>query len=400
VSERPRAVVGHPRRHHLYEVAQAYEEVGALHRFVTERYFPSRRVLNLLAPAMHLWPRLRRLREYSRDTLTARVVIARPEGWSSRGLKLLGGHVSGKSWQATVLQQAREADIVHLPCCHALEVFQELKGQGKTLILEQYTGNRREGRAALLREAAALGAPDITVDAQGYDLGRIEMNEAEYALADKIVSGSEFVRATLVRAGVPEHKLVLAEYGCDVDGWPYFERHRDDGAVLQVGMVGSGAIRKGVVRMLRAARRVKGVRVHVFGSVSDLPGGTAAWTDVGVFHGHVPRADLVRLLRSCHAFALPSVWEGSAYAIGEAMALGLPVVVSRNSGSWARHEIDGWVVGVGDEDALADALERLKDEPRRKQMAQRARENAELHTWAHYRESLRSGCLPSLEQSS
>lgn len=234
---------------------------------------------------------------------------------------------------------------------------------------------------------------ELNAVSRGYEDELIERNEREYALADTIVVGSQFVANTLEQAGVPRDKVVLAEYGCDPVAWPYAASQRHGDEWLNVAVVGSDVVRKGTLRTLMAARMATRVRVHVFGECRDLPGGIAAWSDVGVFHGHVPRADLPALLKRCHAFCLPSVWEGSAYATGEAMATGLPAIVTPNAGSWVRDGVDGFIVPVGDVEAIAQALKRLQDEALRVNMGQKARRNAEAHTWAAYRAAIRRACL-------
>lgn len=384
-------VVGHPERHHLYEVAHAYLEASQLHSFVTTRFVGSRlahRVLRFLAPGSKV---LRRAMAYHHAAISPYVLASCPDVGARALLRFGGTRTTANEWIEAVIQQASSATAVHLPCVFALEVFERLKGTGKRLILEQYTGDRRLGAEAIQQECERLGVNTL---ARGYERELIERNEQEYQLADLIVAGSSFVRGTLLQAGVSTDKIAVAEYGCDPLAWPHSRRKREHDAQLNVAVIGSDIVRKGILRTLMAARRVGGVRVQVFGAVADLPGGTTGWSDVGEFYGHVPRADLVAHLTRCHVFCLPSVWEGSAYAIGEAMASGLPVIVSPNAGSFMRDGIDGILVPVGDVDAIAEAMERLKAESTRSAMGLEARKNAEVHTWGHYREALRKACLP------
>lgn len=386
-----RAVVGHPGRHHLYQVALAYQEAGWLESFVTTRFVGTKARLRL-GPLGLLSKRVRKALQYSSAAIEGRALVAR-EGFAARvAFRALGVRVFPGTWRDAMLNEARSATLVHLPCMNAGEIFQRLAGTGKQLCLDQYIGDRRRGRALLMGEADALGlqpGPDAFL---GFSDADIEKNEREYTLADRIVAGSRFVEATLVEAGVAREKIVLAEYGADLSAFPYVERTRRPSDEFRVAMVGTGFVRKGMLRTIRAARRTRGVKIHIFGGTHDVPD-PSEFEDVAVFHGHVPRVDLVRLLARCHAFALPSVWEGSAYAIGEAMASGLPVIVTPNAGSWARHETDGFVVPVGGEEEIALAFERLRDEELRVSMARSARENAEVHSWETFRRAIRAGCL-------
>lgn len=386
----PQVVVGHPHRHHMYETAEAYVECGALAAFVTERFLADGPITRLLRPASQLSPRLRKATNYSRASISSRVLVAAPRRLQRLVFRGLGARVTSQAWTEAVIDAARAADAVHLPCAGALDVFRALKGRGQCLILEQYVGDRRTGRLTLEREAEALGVVDRSYETAGYDWQRIERNEAEYALADIIVAGSRFVADTLLAVGVPAQKVVVCQYGADVTTFPYHERRRDPETPLRVALVGTGAVRKGSLRLLRAVRQMSGVELHLFGFYHDIPGGAEAWRDIATFHGNLPRADLVRALRDCHVFAMPSVWEGSSLAVGEAMASGLPVIVTPNSGSPARDGRDGFVVALGDEAALCVALENMKDEARRRGLGRQARLTAEAHTWAEYRQALRA----------
>jgi glycosyltransferase involved in cell wall biosynthesis len=79
--------------------------------------------------------------------------------------------------------------------------------------------------------------------------------------------------------------------------------------------------------------------------------------------GH--REDVEVCLSGMDLFVLPSLNEGMGRALIEAMAAGLPVVVSRVGGIPAvvRHEVTGLLVPPADAGALAAALRRLLDQP-------------------------------------
>ena len=94
--------------------------------------------------------------------------------------------------------------------------------------------------------------------------------------------------------------------------------------------------------------------------------------------GWCGRADVVRLLRTCTLFALPTYSEGIPMAVLEAMACGAPVVTCPVGGipAVARDGRNALFVRPGDIDGLAAALERLLDDPAlREAMSQANRED-------------------------
>jgi glycosyltransferase involved in cell wall biosynthesis len=101
------------------------------------------------------------------------------------------------------------------------------------------------------------------------------------------------------------------------------------------------------------------------------------------FTGEVPRAEVGRWMAAADALALCSGYEGLSHVLLEAMAAGLPVVVSDVGGNRAlvEHGYDGLVVPFGDVVATATALaEALSDGDVARSIRQHAREGAARRT--------------------
>ena len=99
------------------------------------------------------------------------------------------------------------------------------------------------------------------------------------------------------------------------------------------------------------------------------------------FEGH--RGDLEQVLRDTDIAVLPSHQEGLSNTLLECMAAGLPMVVTRVSGSedLIRHGHTGWICEPGDRAGLARCLrEAIACGPAaRRAMGQRARETVEAY---------------------
>lgn len=82
---------------------------------------------------------------------------------------------------------------------------------------------------------------------------------------------------------------------------------------------------------------------------------------VKLLGGQVHGADKIKVFREADIFVLPSYSEGFSTAILEAMAAGLPVVVTRVGAApdVIQDNVNGYVIPPGDVDALRDRLERL-----------------------------------------
>jgi glycosyltransferase involved in cell wall biosynthesis len=141
---------------------------------------------------------------------------------------------------------------------------------------------------------------------------------------------------------------------------------------LTLLFIGSVARTKGVFDLLQAGARLAAdascppFRIVIAGSGPDLDAAVAAARSLGVesrvdFVGPVFGAAKLELFRSADIFVLPSYAEGLPNAMVEAMAAGLPVVVT-NVGSVPDVLIEGengLLIAPGDKDALQGALVRL-----------------------------------------
>src|SRR5215472_6712998 len=102
--------------------------------------------------------------------------------------------------------------------------------------------------------------------------------------------------------------------------------------------------------------------------------------------GPVPRSDIAAHFAWADVFLLPSLCEGSATVIYEALAASLPVICTENCGSVVQDGVEGRIVPIRDSGAIIEALAGLARDPeRRREMAKRAKERAESFDLAAYR---------------
>ena len=208
----------------------------------------------------------------------------------------------------------------------------------------------------------------------------------EFALANRIIVQSEFCRESFLKEGIPKEKLVVIPRAVDTDRFVPGPESDEPFRVLFVGQL---CFRKGVHYLLEAWDRLKLDRAELWlvGNVHDevrrLLGRYASRSSIRVF-GHAP--DPTKLFQQASVFVLPSIVEGSAKVTYEAMACGVPVVVTPNAGSVARDGEEGYIVPVRDTVALADRIQRLyEDRDHRRTMGLKARRLMTTHTWSDFR---------------
>lgn len=98
-----------------------------------------------------------------------------------------------------------------------------------------------------------------------------------------------------------------------------------------------------------------------------------------IWHEPVPGDRVWDYYSSSNLFVLPSYDENFGMVVVEAMACGLPVLISKNVGIWREVEADGaGLVANQDVDEIASILKNLtKDEKLLRQMSENARKSSE-----------------------
>jgi len=197
-----------------------------------------------------------------------------------------------------------------------------------------------------------------------------------------------------VRNGVPDAKIRVINYGVDTDTFTPGEKKDSTFRVIYCGMV---CLRKGVQYLLEAWRELgyRDAELWLLGMVlpdavglmerySDLPGVRVV--------GHVgSRPELADLYRQGSVFAFPSVEDGFGMVVTEAMACGVPVIISDQTGARdvVEQGVNGCVVPTYDVAAIRESIQQMRgDESLRARMGLAARQTALNNTWHHYSEKL------------
>ncbi len=211
-------------------------------------------------------------------------------------------------------------------------------------------------------------------------LDEVERFEREtWRHLDCITCGSDYVADGLLDQGVPLHRINVIPYPLDVDQYQCIERKRDSNR-LTVGFVGNVSLRKGAPYFMEVARRLASpsCRFTLVGRVCVSSSRVAEYANAVECVGAVGRSAVKDWLHRFDLLLFPSTCEGSAGAIREAMATGLPIVTSPNSGSVVRHGQDGFIRPYDDIDGLTEAVQQLiSDRELRRSMGRSARHRIE-----------------------
>lgn len=269
-----------------------------------------------------------------------------------------------------------------------VEILAEARNRGLRGVVEQTIAPYAVERAILTEELSRYPAWDVA-DEFGPEIAEYEDRERrEWASADVVLCGSEFVRDGVISQGGDPNRAVVVPYGVDARfDMPPAADHDGPLRVLTVGQVG---LRKGTPYAVEAARRLRGLaEFRWVGAFKLRPEAKPELGSDVNFTGPVPRSEVFNHYAWADVFVLPSLVEGSATSTYEAMTAGRPVVCTPNCGSVVRDGLDGYIVPVRDVEALVERIERLAaDADLRRTMARSARERAAAMNYDAYARGL------------
>jgi glycosyltransferase involved in cell wall biosynthesis len=204
-------------------------------------------------------------------------------------------------------------------------------------------------------------------------------------LTDRFVSVSRAIGADLIARGLPADRVIVIPNGLDLDRRPADAARPSRQAIrrewgigddeLVVGTVARLAPQKGIACLVAAAREVVARNPRVrFVQIGGGPLALEIRSQVesaglaGRFRQIESVDEPMALLPGMDIFALPSLWEGLPVALLEAMASGLPSVVTRVAGNQEAVEDgrSGVLVPPQDPGAMANAILELASNPARR----------------------------------
>lgn len=375
---------------HYHYTARALARAGYLHRYITsiapvqsnrwlERVLPEFWRLKFLGRAIHGVDENRIvslvLPELIQKGLTrSQVVSTERANWVNNYLY---------DWMAS--RYVESCNVFHFVSSIGLYSAQKAKRLGAVIICDERTEYPDFQRKVLEPEYRRLGLP---FHPRGllYD----DKIKQEYGLADYLIVGSSYAKRTFVEAGFDSDRIFVVPYGFDPN---YFQPGTGSDGVFRILFCGQVIPRKGVHYLLQAFEELDlpDAELMIVGpmdkTLAPLVKEKAADDPRIKVVGEVPKVRLREYYNASSVLALPSVADAQPLVCLEAMACGLPVIATENTGSQEiiRDGVDGFIVPAGDVDALKECLLRFYGERvLRDRMGRSARERILGFTWEAY----------------
>jgi glycosyltransferase involved in cell wall biosynthesis len=280
---------------------------------------------------------------------------------------------AGKLWlDRRSTAPALDSDLFLFYSGAGLRTLERLWGTKTVGVVEAVNCHVLVQQRIMREELDRLGLP-VT----GFHRREVARRVREYELADAILCPSHFVKESFVSEGFPAGRVHVVPYGIPKPESAVPARPAGDDA-FRVLYVGQLSPRKGVRYLLEAFARLKHPRKELVlvGPRSQPSGLEGVTVPENVrFTGVLKGDDLARAYREASVFVLPTVEEGLALVLGEALSHGTPVIATVNSGGadLFRDGEEGFLTPIRDPGAIADKMQLLADDPaRRERMSQAA----------------------------
>jgi glycosyltransferase involved in cell wall biosynthesis len=394
-----KAVVVHRGARDAYQAAAALAEAGLLERLVTDLYWP-----NAEAPAA--------LPASAKNMLLARHSTRVPSslvhqtlfsGAISQALDMLpkvpfAWRRRATRWTDAVMGRragelaARTNSLLLTYSYYAYHAFSACPKPG---MLFQAHPHPASVRAILRQELAdhpecaeSLNKEwELSLPATDFERLAQETRMAGYTLA-----ASSFTRRTLIENGTAPNSISVIPYGIDLRRFsPASASQRSaSSGKLRLLFVGIINQRKGIKYLLEALKLTgnKNIELTVCGRVVDDLSIFKPFASQVTVRPSVSFPELVNAYQQSDLFVFPSVAEGFAQVLLEALACGLPILSTTNTAApdLIDDGIQGFVVEPRRPDLLAQRMQWAFDHPTQlNEMRAAARLRAEHFTWERFR---------------
>jgi glycosyltransferase involved in cell wall biosynthesis len=298
-------------------------------------------------------------------------------------------HLCFPIWRFWVRRQKLpQSDVIHAIMGYGTEPF-DLAENTSILRVIDASSSHPTSFFGFWRREVDIWSPNAKIGIPQWLFSRCNR---ELERADLILCPSTFVRDSMIYNGISAEKCVVNPYGVDIS---IFTPREQLPSRPRFVCVGSICLRKGHPYLFRAFQKVRATipdaeLICVGSFYPDFEEERKRWDGTFTHYQNLSHPELAKVLRGCTAFVFPSNEEGFARAIIEAMAAGLPIIATHESGATTLVEngVQGIIVPARQIDKMTDAMIKLAtDCGLNEKMGQAAyQRGAKNNSWDDYAE--------------
>jgi len=227
---------------------------------------------------------------------------------------------------------------------------------------------------------------------------KLDRKTRELELSEVVICPSQFVARSLPETARQQKRIVVAPFGSPPASPSRSRASTAAGGRLRVLFVGSMSQRKGLGDLFAAMRMLdrRDVELVVMGT-PQAPMEFYRHEFAGfTYEPNRPHAEVLELMLGCDVFCLPSIVEGRALVMQEAMSRGLPLIITPNTGGEDLIEegVTGFLVPIRSADKLTERIAWFADNrPALLEMSRTAQAKASQLTWDAYGKTIANAIL-------
>jgi glycosyltransferase involved in cell wall biosynthesis len=364
-------IISTPQRFWAFSLAEQLQKRGILHKLIAGYFNVKRNATGYVIDQSKV---VRNLIPVVINHLPNRVPILKP---LSGGAQYLACELHDL-WARTHIEPC---DIFVGWSSFSLNSMSKAKRLGAKTIVERGSSHMLFQNEILEAEYRRFGIKNA-----GVNYKVLEKELREYEEADYIAIPSNFVKRTFLANGVSEKKLLQIPYGVSLEHLYPIAKQDNVFRVMHIG----GTLRKGTHYLLQAMNELKlrNAELMLIGHFEKAVRpflknyrGTIKW------YASISHWKLYQYYSNSSVYVLPSIEEGLAMVQAEAMACGIPVICSANTGGEdiIRDGVDGFIIPIRDVQELKERILYLyENEDIRINMGHKARERVKAFTWDQY----------------
>ena len=415
-----RIIVAHPGKQHSYRIASALKKAGLLQYYVTTIYdkeIPSP-IIKIIKKFLNS-DNLKRANSRRNPDLKDSDVVqfmeinGLAEAFVTRidhGRKIYGW-LQRRDADLFGIKVARlaikdNADAVIMYDTNALSCFRYLSDHAPSIkkIMDVSSAGRPYRKKIYEDECQKSGHNDL-LDENPYMRNAKVMNRLkdEMSFSDYFLVPSSFVRESLVFSGVKDSQILTVPYGANI----FSDITREEilkSSPIHFLFIGNVNYNKGVPYILNAMSRISCDCADL--TVTGAYNKNDWFVKDNInrkninFTGLVTFDRIQMIYEKADVFLIPSFAEGMAQVGIEAMACGLPIICTINSGvsDLIEDGVNGFIIPAGDDDALIEKMQWFIDHRDRiRSMGNEARRTAYKYSWSYYEKNVVSAIISIME---
>lgn len=393
-------VVAHPSRQHSYHTAIAIKNAGYLDKYITTVYNSPHSLTRIVSKVLK--GNLRKKAEGRFCQELNGYVYQIDEFWGLSRI-FFGRFIKSAKFHVWVMQQfakhvaqyviSNKIDVLIIYDGFAYQYLDIIKAKCPKIkiVMDVTIGTRQYMKEIFEKDMQATGNTKLYKEEPLlWDLkymGHVVKNfeHIDYALAP-----SDFVVKSLEFAGVNPNKIVKIPYGVNSSTFKGSLKQQHDGPIRFL-FVGNLSYRKGVHHLLKVVSLFSSDKVCLtlaggYDGISLLYNKYHKCPNIH-FAGFVTHDVLQDYYRKADFFVLPSLAEGFALVILEALSTGTPVLCSENSGGNDAivEGKNGFVIKAGGDDELYDCISNIINNKHLiPQMSEYAMNSSKDYSWNNY----------------